>query len=171
MPALSKTCSQCSAVKSLDDYCVRRASADGRSLICRSCNAAKGREWRAANPGKNTASVRAWKHRNATAVRESEQRRRKAKPEVFAAIMRKHTYGLNDADYKGMLRTQDNRCAICRVEFPVGAKRIDKPQVDHNHVSGKVRGLLCTGCNHGLGRFRDNPVTLEAAANYLRRSP
>ena len=42
--------------------------------------------------------------------------------------------------------------------------------VDHCHVGGEVRGLLCSNCNVGLGMFADNPEALEAAARYIRRA-
>lgn len=61
-----------------------------------------------------------------------------------------------------MLATQGGRCAICR-ELP-GRKAL---HVDHDHASGRVRGLLCFRCNAGLGNFRDDPGTLKAALSYL----
>lgn len=39
--------------------------------------------------------------------------------------------------------------------------------IDHDHTTGKIRGTLCRGCNHGLGNFCDNPQLLIAAAKYL----
>lgn len=63
-----------------------------------------------------------------------------------------------------LLLVQHDVCAICR-SSDWGQKG---PQVDHDHVTGRVRGILCTSCNQGLGRFRDQPDLLEAAAVYLR---
>ncbi|MFD8220120.1 endonuclease VII domain-containing protein [Streptomyces sp. NPDC059697] len=68
-------------------------------------------------------------------------------------------YSLTLPEYEGMLRDQKGRCAICGIE----PERFD---VDHDHVTGKVRGLLCSPCNRGLGQFRDRlPVVLAAAAH------
>lgn len=60
-----------------------------------------------------------------------------------------------------MLAQQDNRCACCKEPF----KRI--PNIDHDHTSGEVRGLLCTACNSGLGQFRDSIPKLLKACMYL----
>lgn len=59
---------------------------------------------------------------------------------------------------------QMGRCAICSTPFDE-----DRPHVDHDHESGKVRGLLCSLCNPGLGFFKDDPELLEAAVRYLDR--
>jgi hypothetical protein len=71
-------------------------------------------------------------------------------------------YGLALADHERMLVEQDNLCAVCGEGEP--------RHVDHDHVTGRVRGLLCFGCNGGLGQFRDDPARLRAAAAYLERS-
>ena len=54
-------------------------------------------------------------------------------------------------------------CAICAAE-------LDAPHVDHDHKTGKVRGLLCKYCNTGLGLFKDRPGLLRRAANYLEKN-
>jgi len=71
-------------------------------------------------------------------------------------------------DYHDMLQAQNNRCAIC------GLEDIDNLHgvlcVDHDHDTGKVRGLLCTACNYGLGYFRDNMYSLKKALYYLTKN-
>jgi hypothetical protein len=76
-------------------------------------------------------------------------------------------YGLSIDDYERMAREQDGRCAICGGS----QSRVDSDGalvVDHDHLTGKVRGLLCTLCNTGLGAMRDDPAILLAALRYLR---
>jgi len=68
-------------------------------------------------------------------------------------------YGITAAEADAMLEAQGGMCAICEVEPAV--------HVDHDHVSGRVRGMLCFNCNGGLGNFRDDPLFLYAAAEYV----
>jgi len=63
-----------------------------------------------------------------------------------------------------LFELQENRCAICRspIEF-------DNSRIDHNHETGKVRGILCVSCNTGIGLLQDSPEVLESAAKYLKK--
>lgn len=72
-------------------------------------------------------------------------------------------YGLSRAKYEAMVSEQRGMCAIC-------GTAMDVPHVDHCHATGKIRGLLCSGCNTGIGQLGDSPDRCEAAAAYLRRS-
>jgi len=74
---------------------------------------------------------------------------------------RLRTFGLSPRRLVAMLEAQGYRCPICGRELgPVF-------QVDHDHETGRVRGLLCGSCNHGLGCFRDDVGRLLAAVRYL----
>jgi len=73
---------------------------------------------------------------------------------------RKRAYGMDNAEFERLLASQNGGCAIC--ETP-----IDKPHVDHDHKSGRVRALLCKHCNLGLGHFFDDPKMLNRASQYL----
>lgn len=77
-----------------------------------------------------------------------------------ALVARLFKYGLTYEEYQTMLVEQNGECAIC-------SKVLEKPCIDHCHTTGKVRGLLCNSCNTGLGHFKDNPDSLEAAIRYL----
>lgn len=82
----------------------------------------------------------------------------------------KKRYGLSLDDYVTMLKTQDNKCAICYKE-ETAISRFGTPKrmaVDHCHTENKVRGLLCEKCNRGLGYFCDNSEYLLRAAEYLK---
>ena len=76
--------------------------------------------------------------------------------------MLKHKYGLTHEDYERMYQAQDGRCAICKQPF-------DNLCVDHNHKTGRVRGLLCVPCNAALGSFKDDVQHLRRAILYLEQ--
>jgi len=70
-------------------------------------------------------------------------------------------HDIGDDELRELKRTT-HECVICGKTEPL--------VVDHDHLTGKVRGLLCNHCNRGLGHFRDNPLLLEFAAQYLYAS-
>ena len=72
-------------------------------------------------------------------------------------------YGITIDGYNELLRQQDNKCAICQRE----KSQMRDFAVDHHHATGKVRGILCSPCNVGLGMFRDKPDLMLYAAIYL----
>jgi hypothetical protein len=73
-------------------------------------------------------------------------------------------YGITDKDWNKLFLEQDGKCAICgRAQ---GKTRL---HTDHSHITGKVRGLLCENCNHGLGNLKDNPDILRKAIEYLEK--
>jgi hypothetical protein len=74
-------------------------------------------------------------------------------------------YQLTPAEYDAMVKAQEGRCAICGTDKP-GTLTGAWP-VDHNHATKRVRALLCSDCNAGLGLFADDPGRLREAATYL----
>ncbi len=88
---------------------------------------------------------------------------RKANPEKRRAANLKSLYGVEHEDYLRLLDKQDNACAICRIGFS------STPHMDHNHETGKPRGLLCSKCNFGIGSLDDSADRLRRAAEYLEQ--
>lgn len=78
----------------------------------------------------------------------------------------KRQYGLEWDEYQQMVEEQDGNCAIC------GQKDPDRPRlsIDHDHYSGRVRGLLCFPCNTGIGKLQDNYDLVQRAADYLKEA-
>ncbi len=91
--------------------------------------------------------------------------KRKSLPEKEYLRLRgmkiKKKYGISLQDYDRMYKEQDGKCMICRNPYEL-------LNIDHCHESKKVRGLLCTDCNQGLGNFKDNPELLLEGAVYLK---
>jgi hypothetical protein len=95
---------------------------------------------------------------------------RKKNPDAWRSADLKKNFGITLDDYNVMLESQSGVCAICGNPETTRHNNTDRVRnlaVDHCHTTGKVRGLLCTKCNQGLGNFRDNPDFLAKAISYL----
>lgn len=122
--------------------------------VCRDCSNKSGRKYYHSNPTKQ-------KERRALAVD-------RTKNNVL-----KRYYGIDIEQYNSMLLSQENKCAICDKEETAvhgKSKEVRQLNVDHCHNTGLVRGLLCTNCNFGLGKFLDSPDLLNKAIQYLERT-
>lgn len=86
-----------------------------------------------------------------------------------AAEHRLRKYGVTREEFDRMLKEQDGKCAICKT-FEPGPRALSTLQVDHDHETGKVRGLLCQACNTLIGKAREDVTILMAAALYLTRN-
>lgn len=74
-------------------------------------------------------------------------------------------YGISLEDYERLLTKQNGKCAVCDTTTPNGGKQFFC--VDHCHITGAVRGLLCHSCNVGLGYLKDSLNNTRAAVRYL----
>lgn len=139
-----KTCTGCKETKPLNSFFVDSRKPGRHMSRCKSCKAQTWRNWKKNNPGFD--SKRYWQNRD------NERERH---------LVRK--YGISFTEYNGMLIEQNGCCAICGRPEPTN-RMFD---VDHNHATGEVRGLLCTSCNRILGHAHDSVERLLAAADYL----
>lgn len=78
-------------------------------------------------------------------------------------------YGITIQDYNRMFALQGGRCAICYTEVNLELYNKKHLDIDHNHITGKVRELLCNQCNVGIARFNENVLIMEKAINYLKK--
>lgn len=74
-------------------------------------------------------------------------------------------FGITQAQYNEMLLKQNYSCAICHTHVDSFSKDL---AVDHCHTTGKVRGLLCSNCNLGIGNFKDDITLLNTAIEYIK---
>ncbi len=86
--------------------------------------------------------------------------------ERYRANARRLSYGLTPEAFEVLLQVQAGCCAICKSTLCP-----ERTDVDHDHVSGRVRGLLCHRCNTGIGLLGDSTDRLAAAVDYLRKQP
>jgi hypothetical protein len=92
----------------------------------------------------------------------AKEKTRNEKREEYFLI---HKYGISPMDYETILVSQGGKCAICGIQASECNRRL---VVDHSRATGKIRGLLCNGCNIGLGAFLDSEISLLSAIEYLR---
>jgi hypothetical protein len=162
-----KKCKVCGEEKSLDDFYRNKLGRDGLRPECKQCNlAARARKY-AQDPRPYIARVQKWREQNperfAEYSRRYRQRPERKASERNAYLLRK--YGLSLDDYECMLEAQGGVCAICGEARPEERTL----HVDHDHVTGAIRGLLCIRCNNAIGNFREEYELFLRAAEYLDR--
>ncbi|MEQ1788772.1 MAG: endonuclease VII domain-containing protein [Acidimicrobiales bacterium] len=140
----TKVCRDCRAEKPLDAFPLQKGGRHGRHPLCKPCRAAQERR-------------RYERDREAILERRrnDDSWRRRAR---WRALERK--YGLTRHDYEAIFVAQRGCCAICEL-------RPARLHVDHCHVTGTVRGLLCVNCNLAVGELDDDPELCVSAAAYL----
>src|SRR5882724_4581950 len=113
-------------------------------------------------------------------VIKSSKDRRRVSPELRKTVMMRgkhqmpyeyrrnwylgNKYGITTEQYCQLLETQKHKCAICGCQLTAGR---NGAQIDHDHITGKIRGILCHKCNKMLGLVQDQPTLLESAIHYL----
>lgn len=103
-------------------------------------------------------------------LREWQKRYREQNKEALRAGERKRKFGISAEQYAKIFKSQNGTCAICNQ--PETATRMGKVKslsVDHCHKTGVIRGLLCSDCNTGIGKLKDDPKILHSAIQYLRK--
>lgn len=140
--AEGRRCSTCKERKPREAFSLSRGHYDGLSAVCKVCSSKASTAWMKSLPPEEAKKLR--------------------RKQVL-----KRNYGMTLDDYFALVESQDGMCGICR--DPLTEGRIGA-QVDHDHKTGNVRGILCVKCNAGLGQFRDNIGFLASAIGYLERS-
>ncbi len=99
-----------------------------------------------------------------------EYRRRTRNPLAERRLMLRKTYGITIEQYLDLLSKQGGVCAIChKPETKTLRGKVIHLGVDHNHTTGKMRGLLCFGCNVAIGLMQENSAIMRNAAEYIDR--
>jgi hypothetical protein len=137
---------------------------------CKECHYLLGKQRHDANPERSNAYTRKWRDKNRAKYNAKRKELRRLEklmdPEKQKNVHLKNRYGITLDQYNAMLKAQDNRCAICRIEF---ASLEKPPSVDHCHDSDAVRGLLCHHCNVFVGFARNSVENLANAIQYLNK--
>ena len=136
---INKACRLCLETKPLSSFGKDSKGKDNKRPYCKPCDQARAKKWKDNNKEKVA--------------------------EYNAHYKREYTYGLSKEDYLILLETQDNKCAICNTDQKELTRKL---VVDHCHTTKKVRGLLCSHCNVGIGMLKENENNLMAAIQYLK---
>lgn len=135
-------CKPCNKEKPLEEFHKDSKSNRGRAYYCKDCANRKTREYHTKNVGKKEYLDKKW---------DSYYRCK---------------YGISLEQRKELLKGQGGCCAICKISLE---EHGSNTHTDHCHDTGKVRAILCTNCNRGLGHFMDNEKNLLSAIEYLRK--
>ncbi len=137
-PVKQKTCAQCGKLFPISMFTNYAQSSDGKHSWCRDCKQKKACLYNA---------------------RPDEQQKIRARN-------LKRNYGITPQDYDRLYESQKGMCFLCgRAGKRTGLR--EGLAVDHNHQTGKIRGLLCNTCNRALGLFREDVTVLQRAVRYL----
>lgn len=143
--SMLKTCPRCNVLS--DQFSKDKKRKDGLSFYCKPCSRAMTKE--------------SWLKRMA----DPEARQAYLDKERNRHLKRK--FGISSKAYDALLASQGGGCAICgTTQCASGAKLA----VDHCHITGKIRGILCRDCNTSLGKFNDDRERLLKAVAYLDRA-
>lgn len=137
-------CSKCQKLKGKSLFPLNKATKSGLANECKSCKNKRGK------------------------LRCSEKRQTeylKNKDKILEQ-QRIKTYGINNEQLDYMRKEQNYRCRICKIHEEQSSGK-GLLHIDHCHETGKIRGLLCSKCNIGLGQFNDDPNLLIIAQLYL----
>lgn len=137
-----RKCPHCDMAKGIAEFYKNPLRLSGYASWCKTCESVAGKKRRA--------------------LQQPEIRR-----EVDWKDSIKHRYGLTPAGYQALLEAQYYCCAVCEDIYPPGTSL--RLCVDHDHDTGKVRGLICRRCNNALGLLKEDHVIVQKAALYLRK--
>jgi hypothetical protein len=158
-----KRCKVCAQSKPLTEFYAAAGTRDGYRLECKACNlAARAAKYRE-NPHRARERAAQWQRDNPEQY-QARQREYVESGKKSIANRKSHLkrkYGLTLEAFEALLASQGGGCAICG--------RTDADNVDHDHGTGQVRGILCFKCNVAIGLVDEDPDRAHAAAAYLDR--
>lgn len=158
-------CRKCDKTKSVSEFYPHKTAKSGRRSECKECTKAAVRA--SVDPEVNRKRVREYRQSNREAVNAKNRAYAKANPEK-AKLWRlrgklAYMYGITLDEANAMRERQGGLCAVYGCNRP-------GTDIDHCHATGKVRGILCSGCNKALGLLGDSVARIEGLAEYVEMS-
>ncbi len=176
-----RICRTCCKAKKPEDFYNDSRYPNG-DIHCSECRRKKVKAWRDANPARAKEICKQSRMRNPEASRKRANewhKKNHARHLAYMAERRKthalqilssklqSAFGITIAEYNALFSSQKGACAICHKSPDQNKKRL---AVDHCHNTKKVRGLLCSTCNQGIGLFKDDVKLLQSAILYLTKT-
>lgn len=165
-----KKCIKCGETKPLSEFTFHNRNKGQHRNFCHDCEKEWIRKYHQSPQGKKKRKE--WVGENKERIEEYKRLYRddaikKERSKVYhRARLLKESFNMTVDDYMVMYENQSGRCAICGSETANNGKRKNFC-VDHDHETGKVRGLLCHNCNVSVGLMKESPSLLRKAADYL----
>ena len=159
---ITKTCTHCGEEHSIDFFNRDKRKPDGRASWCKNCTRQKAKDYRKNNPEKvkKLDALSRERHKAARKKRASEYRDKNA--EEIKNRLYERKYGIAFDKKVELFNKIEGRCMIC------GSKmELETSQLDHDHDTNEIRGILCINCNLLLGHGKDDILLLKNAINYL----
>ena len=119
------------------------------------------KKWRKDNKKKISENNEKYRKNNKEKIAEQARKRYKENAPKELDRIRLKRYGITGDEYRNILKKQGEKCPICNHDM---TKNLS---VDHNHLTGKIRGIICNKCNLAIGHADDSPSRLLAMARYL----
>jgi hypothetical protein len=148
-----KTCNCCKKEKAANEFHKNKRESDGLSNRCTACQKAAAADYYRRNKDLVAAKSKSYYKANSEKIKER-----------TSFYWTERNTGVGREEYMAKAEAQGFKCAIC---FTVDPKR--RLAADHDHKTGKARGLLCRDCNQVLGKFNDDPDRFVRAANYIKQ--
>lgn len=121
-------------------------------------------------PESQRAAEKRYREKNPDKVRQWNKNSRDRNPRYHLNAHFVKSYGITLEEYEEKVKSQNNLCAICKnPETRTLNGKVKRLGVDHSHISGQTRDLLCADCNTGLAWFKEHILYLQAAIDYLKR--
>ena len=164
-----KRCIKCGETKSLDEFGWHNRNKGQHRNMCKDCSRIWLKEYNKSPKGQKIRGDYREQYKGRMKELQKLYRddpvKRKASKKYHRKYWLMKQFGITPDDYDRMLKDQNSCCAICGSDK--SGNRSKNFMVDHNHETGKVRGLLCYRCNQAIGAFKDNSILLRKAADYL----
>jgi hypothetical protein len=151
-----KKCKKCNSLKPIEDFNKNKKQEDGLDKMCKSCSRLESKKYYEKNREKELTRLKIYRENNKEIV----------KKRMLKHNLKNNNINISIEEYYEIFSKHNGKCDICKRPQSELKKTF---AVDHDHITGEIRGLLCSNCNLGLGNFKDDINILTNAIKYLKK--